>query len=999
MPAPWVVIRRHLSLVVLCSLSARGISLAQIQLSAQHGATPNEVILTWSGGTPPYNLYMGGSGDLSGAGVKTLLANTLNTTHTLSVTGDIVYFSVGDSSAPVPTITDPSNGANVTFTHLPVMGTTTTPAAAVWVNRQSAQLSGTSFSALGVLLALGNNTLHAAAIAADGNISITSSQVTRIDGNTPPTLSIVSPLDAAQVWDVTPLIQVTYSDTPELDPSRFRAYLDGSAVTSKFTTTPTGATWQISSTDVLAPGTHVLRVTIQDANGFTQSASSQFRVSGPRLDSLAPSKALPGATVTISGDGFGTLADTHVDFNGGPAAILNITPTQILVQVPASALDGSVFVYVSGVPSNGLVFDLAFDTSGSPSYDVAIDVFGRVYYLDRDLHVVYRLNQDGGGMTPFFSTSFDISAIAFDPAGTSLYVSTRGTPTYQGTQYLYSTGRIYSVALDGTSTLRFTLSPFSTPRYSDPGGLDIKPPFVYVGAVRPDLADVVLRLDLNNPSTQTDLITFPLSNWIVTDVKLDSLGNIYTIYSGTGATYDSAIYRGASLFYQAGSPRAMTIDCIDRVMFTDPDSGQVLRLLGAQSAEILATITGGPHGIDLDSRGNLFVGLPSDVRRVTAAGAIIAACDEFFSVSLSGDSAVVYADFDPSSSLETPNVQYVILTACLGNPSVPRGPNDRVCWLSEDVDDPATDPVLDPSGGADNLGGRDGAPEFTQEGSFTLTVGGPCPFPFQYATAYGMIGSNVCSKVRFRYTDAPGDNFWVHVALRTMFGNRLVTSNTMTVWKRAHVELDSMGEVQGIIEPDDAVIGDVPNPTAVLLSSIFAPAYIAIIADGPGPTTDVAFDHHVPTFFTSLNDPAMGLQIEYQGALGREATNVSSSGSWRLYAQGDYEGPSNEDYDPNTEGPATLGISNELGGKYSLAFAETLRDYALAAELNEAYLRMVAVSHELAHQFGVVEAMTADGSGGIMEGDSNYAFPYFNASQLRAIRSRAQNNGYPSGSE
>jgi len=707
---------------------------------------------------------MGGSGDLSGAGVETLLANTSSTTFTVTVPVAPVYFRVGDSTAPQPTITNPANGASVTFTHLPVSGTTTTPAAAVWVNRKEAQITSTAFNALGILLTLGDNSLHAAAIAADGNISIATSQVTRIDGNTPPLFSIVSPADGAQLWDVTPFFQITYSDTPELDPSRFRAYLDGSSVTSKFTKTPTGATWQVTASDVLQLGTHVLRATIQDANGFTQSASSQFRSSGPRLDTVTPGKATPNTTVTITGEGFGPLLDTRVDFNGGANAnITSITSTQIHVQVPPSALDGPLFVYVNGISSNAFDFDVAFQTSGGPANDVAIDTFGKVYYVDIGQQVIYRLDQNGTGLTTFFSTASTITGMAFDPAGTSLYVSTLGTPSYAGTRYIYYTGRIYSVALDGTVTLRFTLSPLSSPRYCDPSGLDIRPPFVYVGATRADAADVVVRLDLNNPSSRTDLITLPVSNWRDKDVKLDSLGNIYTIYASASATYAPAIYRGSSPFYQLGTPGRMTVDCIDRVMFTDPVTGQVLRLLGPQTAEALSTGAGEPWGIDMDLRGNLFVGLPNAVQRVTGVSAIITACEEFFTVSVSGDSPRVFADFDPETGQDSPNLQYVTLTACLGDSSVPRGPNDRVCWISEDVDDPATDLVLDPNGisGGDNLGGPDDSAEFTQEGSFTLTPGGPCPFPLQIATAYGVVGPSVCSKVRFHYTDAPGDNFKV----------------------------------------------------------------------------------------------------------------------------------------------------------------------------------------------------------------------------------------------
>src|SRR5206468_4192168 len=125
----------------------------------------------------------------------------------------------------------------------------------------------------------------------------------RDPGNDPPLISIVSPSDGAEVTDVTPLVQLSYSDSPALDPANLHVYLDGIDQTSNFipTATTTSASWQIAGANALALGDHVLKATIKDAAGFTSSASSQFRVSGPRLDSLTPSKGVPNNTVTIAG--------------------------------------------------------------------------------------------------------------------------------------------------------------------------------------------------------------------------------------------------------------------------------------------------------------------------------------------------------------------------------------------------------------------------------------------------------------------------------------------------------------------------------------------------------------------------------------------------------------------------------------------------------------------------------------------------------------------------
>src|SRR5207249_5466005 len=141
--------------------------------------------------------------------------------------GNLVFFRVGDSSAPTVTITSPSNGASLTSGHISVLGNTTSPVNSVWVNRRQAQLNGSSFTATDVLLILGTNTLYAAAVTGDGNIFVATSSVTRLRGNQPPDITITSPADTDEIYDVTPLLQVSYSDDDVLDyANKFHAYLD-----------------------------------------------------------------------------------------------------------------------------------------------------------------------------------------------------------------------------------------------------------------------------------------------------------------------------------------------------------------------------------------------------------------------------------------------------------------------------------------------------------------------------------------------------------------------------------------------------------------------------------------------------------------------------------------------------------------------------------------------------------------------------------------------------
>jgi len=75
---------------------------------------------------------------------------------------------------------------------------------------------------------------------------------------------------------------------------------------------------------------------------------------------------------------------------------------------------------------------------------------------------------------------------------------------------------------------------------------------------------------------------------------------------------------------------------------------------------------------------------------------------------------------------------------------------------------------------------------------------------------------------------------------------------------------------------------------------------------------------------SELKNPTLPPQIDSQGSLGRDL--FSSSGAWKLYAQGSYESFVNRDRDPDTEQDPYLGITNRSLGKYSLVFAETIRD-------------------------------------------------------------------------
>ena len=93
-------------------------------------------------------------------------------------------------------------------------------------------------------------------------------------------------------------------------------------------------------------------------NSISSNTNFPFTVYHPVISSVSPPAGQVGATVTISGTGFGNgyAATSKVTFNGVSASILNWVDQSIQVYVPSGATSGPLIVTEVGINSNSIQF-------------------------------------------------------------------------------------------------------------------------------------------------------------------------------------------------------------------------------------------------------------------------------------------------------------------------------------------------------------------------------------------------------------------------------------------------------------------------------------------------------------------------------------------------------------------------------------------------------------------------------------------------------------------
>jgi RHS repeat-associated protein len=143
--------------------------------------------------------------------------------------------------------------------------------------------------------------------------------------------------------------------------NQFSAYASANGTTW----TQMGATQTITTAQTVYVGFGVASISTAHTDTVTLdnvSVTVGGSLANPVVTGLSPTSGAPGASVTISGSGFGaTQNSSAVSFNGATAAISSWSDRQIVAVVPDGAVTGPVMVTVQNITAQGPMFTVAFN--------------------------------------------------------------------------------------------------------------------------------------------------------------------------------------------------------------------------------------------------------------------------------------------------------------------------------------------------------------------------------------------------------------------------------------------------------------------------------------------------------------------------------------------------------------------------------------------------------------------------------------------------------------
>jgi hypothetical protein len=300
-------------------------------------------------------------------------------------------------------------------------------------------------------------------------------------------------------------------------------------------------------------------------------------------------------------------------------------------------------------------------------------------------------------------------------------------------------------------------------------------------------------------------------------------------------------------------------------------------------------------------------------------------------------------------------------------------PKQKIKWTIEDPDDPSPDSMVDPTDPTgplpDNVLPIGSYNQWEGVSGFTMTG------KKNDNSVFTEIVGNV-SKIKFHPSCFAGDNYRFHAIVTVpVYGNIEGVSDTVTVWRKLHIERDSMGSYAGAFNADDVNPGDVPDPILEYLSTAFKPAYIdvALPPDTGQDSPNVAFKYNLDNNAAKMNQ---------QANLGRGST--STEGRWVAYVQGGYEGDTALDLDPVPPDTGDAWIGGTSSNRNSFTYWETIRDANATFGVDQQYLLSSVALHEITHQFTVPDIPMV-----CIMASAPYLSPVLCPAHIRTIRTQS----------
>ncbi|HWG91773.1 MAG TPA: right-handed parallel beta-helix repeat-containing protein, partial [Candidatus Thermoplasmatota archaeon] len=310
-----------------------GVSRATLQWSGPAGAT-GTLALTLATGAAGENQTFTGSLVLPALGLYAVTLTAEDPAGASTTTAPVTVEAT-DGSAPTITVVSPASGAitgdrpTVSVTYSDESGIN---ASSFLLMVDGAAVTGAVATATGATwtpataLATGLHTVQARVADTLGHEATVSWTFT-VDG-TPPTLTVVSPLNGAHLTERRPTVSFAYTDLLGIDPASVTLTVDGVARPAEVT--PAAATW--TPLVDLASGLHMVHATAADLNGNVAHLEWAFTIDGSP-PTLAVEQPVPGSETHSRRP---MIAFTYTDTEGVDESSVTLTVDGVPVPVVAT---------------------------------------------------------------------------------------------------------------------------------------------------------------------------------------------------------------------------------------------------------------------------------------------------------------------------------------------------------------------------------------------------------------------------------------------------------------------------------------------------------------------------------------------------------------------------------------------------------------------------------------------------------------------------------------